>query len=335
MSSRNRRQALSEKLRNYVSRTAGDGAFCYLGGTAGGKPAVMAWPVADPPKNVKKTLLSLYVSVHSRLVSWWLTNAWRSDQLAHATWKLGDSEQLIAAAACARSLLETAAAFWVDSRKLIELWRAVKVEAAEKGPKVEHWDDLTRQIFKMMWSSKFDNKVPEFAKLSESLSRTNVLGLIEKLQRATSVPIWQDYEWLCNAVHPSIGTMLAYATPMLWHKTGTHGFQYVAPFATHIVGSGGIHAETTIDEAIARSAVLSVAVVRQTLDATLRIIDDVALTTGAPVMASFKYWRMLSQKSRNTLCPCRSGRKVKNCRHGWKEQLPSQIDLSSFDAGLK
>jgi hypothetical protein len=204
----------------------------------------------------KKILLALYVEVHSRLVSWWLTNAWRSEQLARAAWRLGDSEQIVPAAACARSLLETAAAFWVDSRKLSELWRAVKAETAEQGSKLKHWHDLTMQIWRMMWGAKFDNKVPELAKMYELLPRTNVLSLIEKLERATSDTVQRDYQWLCNAVHPSIGGMLAFASPMMAHDTGTHGFQFVAPFATHIEGRGEIHAELTIDKAVARSATL-------------------------------------------------------------------------------
>ncbi len=304
--------------------TADDGIWCFLGGEGDGKHTLIAWPVADrvDPRKIQKIQLAMYVEVHSRLVSWWLTNAWRSEQLARAAWGLGDSEQIVPAAACARSLLETAAAFWIESRKLGELWREVKVETAQQGPKLKHWHDLTMQIWLMMWGAKFDNKVPDLAKTYELFPRSNILGQIEKLHRATSDSVQRDYQWLCNAVHPSIGSMLTFAAPMMIHETGTHGFQFVAPFSTHIEGNGETAAEITVDEAVARSATLAVTVLLQTLDVTLRIVDDVALTTGAPMMASFKYWRMVSQKSRNSLCPCRSGRKAKNCPHGWAEEPP-------------
>ena len=163
--SASRRETLSAALKNFASllRTKEYGIFLGAGLTA--SVIVIAWPVADrvATKKIKKILLGLYVEVHSRLVSWWLTNAWRSEQLARAAWKLGDSEQIVPAAACARSLLETAAAFWVDGRKLSELWRAVKVETAEQGPKLKHWHDLTMLIWLMMWGAKFDNKVPDLA----------------------------------------------------------------------------------------------------------------------------------------------------------------------------
>ena len=208
------------------------------------------------------------------------------------------------AATCARSLLETAAAFWTDSRTLSELWGAVKAETAEEGPKLKHWHDLMMQIWRMTWGAKFEDKVPDLAK-TYTLPRTNVLGLIEKLQRATTDTVQRDYQWLCNVAHPSIGGMLAFATPMMAHDTRTHAFQFVAPFTAHMEDSGGIiHAETTINEAVARSATLAVTVLLDTLDAALRIIDDVALTTGAPTMASFRYWHMVSQKARNALCDC-------------------------------
>jgi hypothetical protein len=134
--------------------------------------------------------------------------------------------------------------------------------------------------------------------------------------------VQRDYQLLCNVVHPSVGNMLAFTAPMVAHKTETVAFQYVAPFGIHFARDGQKHAETTIVEALARSAVLAVAVLRETLDVTLRIVDDVALTTEAPTMASFRYWRMVTQKSRNVPCPCRSGKKAKSCRHAWSEPPP-------------
>jgi hypothetical protein len=254
--------------------------------------------------------------------------------LARATWKLGDSDQIVSAAACARSLLETAAAFGVDARKLSEAWRAVKADTAENGPKLKHWQDLTVQIWLMMWGAKFDDKVPDLARAYKLLPRTNVLGLIEKLQRATDDTVQRDYQWLSNAAHPSIGGMLAFAAPMMRHDTGTHAFQFVAPLATRIESSRGIiYTEKTIDAAIARSATLAVIVLLETLDVALRIVDDVALTTGAPAMASFTYWRMVSQEARNALCPCRSGRKAKHCRHKWAEEPPRVTD--QFRVGIR
>src|SRR5271165_2366138 len=112
----------------------------FLGVKANGNPTVIAGPVADRMVGeTRKILLALYVEVHSRLVSWWLTNAWRSEQASRAVWEFGDREQIVPAAACARSLLETAAAFWADSRKLRarrRIRRVARARAADRGARL-------------------------------------------------------------------------------------------------------------------------------------------------------------------------------------------------------
>jgi hypothetical protein len=50
-----------------------------------------------------------FVEIHTVLVAWWLTTAWRTRQLARAASALADSKDAIAAAACVRPLVETAA----------------------------------------------------------------------------------------------------------------------------------------------------------------------------------------------------------------------------------
>jgi hypothetical protein len=80
--------------------------------------------------------------------------------------------------------------------------------------------------------------------------------------------------------------------------------------------------EATIQEALARAACFAVNVLERTLVDALRIIDDVGLTTKAPTMASFPYWRNMVQRSGSAPCPCRSGRKTKHCLHRWEDAPP-------------
>ena len=65
--------------------------------------------------------------------------------------------------------------------------------------------------------------------------------------------------------------------------------------------------EATIQTALARAATLAVDVLEKTLDDALKIIDDIGLTTKAPTMANFDYWRNLVQKQGNALCPVARG----------------------------
>ena len=295
-----------------------------------GTPVIIAFPVSNnvdlhlsnPGKALRRTHNALFIDTHSRLVSWWLVNAWRSQQLAAATWSLGDSMQIIPAAACARSLLETAASFWVETKYLQEIWSETKRDCAETGITYEHWHRLTSQVYKMVWGAKFDNKVPDLAKTYQ-IPRPNVLTLIEKLGRATENPVQQDYQWLCNAVHPSIGGMLAFASPLLVHTTKASAFQWICAAPIHVDTAGQIIRVTTIQEALARASALAVDVLVKTLDDALKIIDDIGLTTKAPTMASFDYWRNIAQKKGDALCPCRSGRTARNCLHRWTDATPT------------
>ena len=86
-----------------------------IAGRDDGSSIVLAFPVSKnvrldkPGHALDATLSAFFIEAHSRLVAWWLINAWRSKQLSEATWLLADSLQTIPAAACARALVETAA----------------------------------------------------------------------------------------------------------------------------------------------------------------------------------------------------------------------------------
>ena len=180
-----------------------------------------------------------------------------------------------------------------------------------------------------MWAAKFDKKVPDLAEQFQQIERTNVLTTIDKLARATDSKVQIDYQWLCNAVHPSIGGLLAFASPMMAHESQMCAFQTIAPFPISIHSTSNPEkriVEETIEVAVVRAATLVVDVLTRTLDDALKIIDDVALTSGAPQMASFSYWRKLAQKGRNSLCPCRSGRQVKHCQHRWSDTPPEVVE---------
>ena len=231
------------------------------------------------------------------------------------------------------------------------MWKDVKRDRALNGPNINHRDVLTVEINKMLWGAKFDSKTPELERTYGRIPRTNILTQIEKLSRATNLPVQQDYQWLCNAVHPSIGGMLAFAAPMMGHATNTHAFQWVCEAPTsfynaklsrdkhHVLvdtarlkdlgiepalntSSETIFREATIHNAIARAASLAVEVLEKTLDGALRLVDDVGLTTNAPAMATFPYWRNLTRKYGSRSCPCRSGLKANQCLHRWSDPVP-------------
>jgi hypothetical protein len=207
-----------------------------------------------------------------------------------------------------------------------------------------------RMKFSVHTGAKFDDKAPDLARWP--FQRPSVLKQIEKLARTTDYQLQEDYQWLCNAVHPSVGGMLSFTAPLLAHEKKTHAFHVVCEDPTRLrLGEkvpelkrtrlpkcegaplGAEWRTTTIQDAIARAATFSVDVLERTLDDALSVIDDVGLTTKAPIMASFGYWRNLTRSQGSAICPCRSGRKAKHCLHRWTDPAPTVAER--FDIGSR
>lgn len=228
--------------------------------------------------------------------------------------------QIIPAAACARALIETAAAFWVEAGEIRERWATIKQETVKAGISAEHSRQLTILCTKGMWGAKFDKKVSRLSDTYGGIARTNILTQLEKLPRVTEYALPEDYQLLCNTVHPSLGSVLTFSGPFEVHKTETYAFQPLSPLpirTTTTINPDKIETVSVVEDALVRAAVFASRVILKTLDHGLHVIDDVALTTGAPDIANFTYWRNIRQKGRNSICPCRSGRLVKHCSHGW------------------
>jgi hypothetical protein len=305
-------------------RVSHDGTWSFVTtATSSGKRYGFAMPVArSQPKDV---LALPFVEIHTLLVAWWLTTAWRVRQLARAGSTHADEGDDIAAAACARPLVETAAACWVDGGKLVAAWDDIK----RAGTPLTDQDAMRRRsrmmdvLNEVIWGARFDERVPELNQLWGRFKRSNVLGQVEKLGKAAGGDLQADYQWLCNTVHPSIGNTFVFCAPPFVHDTGTHMIQWFAGRAIHVERGGVIHVERTVQIATARAAARALTVLRRVLDDALRAIDDVALTTGAPAITRETYWRNIIRPERNELCPCRSGRKAKRCPHEWGDAAPT------------
>jgi len=264
----------------------------------------------------------VFVEMHTWLTAWWLMYAWRARQLATAVAQHYIADDIIAAAACARALVESAAAVWSDSRVLAEAWRAVKTDRSgltESGAAARCQRMMTA-LWGIMFGSKF-TRSQELKTAFGRFERTNVLGQIDKLSKAYSCSLADDYEWLCNTVHPSIGNAFVFGRLWLHHDTGTH---LVAPYSGKALviklPDGSIQRnERPVEMAVVRGAGFALEVLTATLDEALRVVDDVGLTTRAPELARDKYWRNIRRPGLYELCPCRSGHKVKWCQHIWGE----------------
>lgn len=313
-----------------------DGAWAFLTTSpdGAGQQFALAMPVSERPP--PDGLTFAFVEIHTLLVAWWLTTAWRARQLARAGLALATSGDVIASAACVRSLVETAAACWVDGSKLVAAWDDMKRagKPIDDAQALSRRNEMLKVLNEVAFGAKFDDRAPELKRSWGKIGRTNVLGQVEKLAKACGAALQDDYQWLCNTVHPSIGNTFAFSAPPLRHESGTHVVTWFAGRPIHIESGGEVTAEDTVERATARAAYRALDVLHLTLEAALRAIDDMALTTGAPDLAREPYWRNIRRVDRNQPCPCRSGLKAKRCAHAWGD-ASSAFPGSFLDEPLK
>jgi hypothetical protein len=263
----------------------------------------------------------LWLEPHSQASAWWLINAWRVGQFGSASIEAFERYQLLVAAACTRSLVEAAAALYSDTKKFADVWDACKTT----GPSYEYpvppeFSKLREWCYEVLAGGRFDTD--SWAKATaERVKRTSVKTHVDKLAKLGATHVLEDYDWLCNTVHPSMGACFAFTGPYVEREPKIEALITWAQYPRHSFPANDL-IDVTIADVIRRASTLALRVARVSLDWALRIIDDIGLTTKAPDLARFESWRQLPAVRRNEACPCRSGRKAKDCLHEWHRPGP-------------
>lgn len=265
----------------------------------------------------------LWLEPHSQLTTWWLINLWRLRQFSSGAHRAFTEDEQLVAAGAARGLLETAATLYGDTLTLADIWaRCKQYPPTYNAPVPEAFSDLREFTYEVLGAGRFDTR-GRIKEVAEAVSRTNVKTHIQRLEQRGVRGVVEDYDWLCNALHPSVGATFAFAGPLLERSEPYHAVR--ARFAEHPERAFADEADsvdTTITTAIEHAASTALEVALPVLDDSLRVIDDLGLTTQAPELAGFDYWRRVTEPGRNDPCPCRSGNKAKRCSHQWGEPAP-------------
>ncbi len=308
--------------------TREEGPWSYLVTTTPDADRKTVWAMPStggPPQNA---LVLLYADLHTRMTSWLLAYGWRASQLAVASGHLADGKQTLPTAALVRPLVETSAAFFCDARKLADVWAEVKAtgQPGPGNPGTVGRARLMEVLDEITWGAKFDAAgIPDDG-LRRLPSRTNVLTQIKHLSRATDERLRPDYQWLCNTVHPSVGTTMMYAAPAMRH-VATHS-HYTRTWSDSAVGiynfrTGEFTRDESVEYATANAAIIALESFSVTWDAAVRVVDDFALTIRCGELIKDDYWRKIVATKRNEPCPCRSGLKAKKCPHDWDASPPA------------
>lgn len=282
----------------------------------------LALPIREGMEESLHSILFPYVDIHTSLTAWWLLTAWRARQLAEAALHAAREQSFIAASACARPLVETAAAFWQDAIQIEGAWAKVK---AAGEPVSAHWASVLQPLVEALEGAFFKRQITPDLWETYKTRRTNVLTQVEGLGDAGLETLHEDYAWLCNTVHPSLGTIKTFSTPPqvrsevpTYSLTLLAGGPLLAGDPSKELWSIG---DRTIQSAVDRACSTSLHVLQRCMAAMLSTIDDVGLVTRAPELSRWDYWRQLVRpKGLSDLCPCESGLTWEKCQervHRW------------------
>ena len=256
---------------------------------------------------------------HSQIVAWWLMMNWRTNELASAFLDLVETNYS-AAATVARSLVETAATLVEEAQKIEKLWNRFRQASAAKGSlDGETWLELQGALVYLSASSKWSDRSLPIKEMFDRVERRNVLTSIGLLDRRLggkdSQWVQEGYEILCNFSHPGQLNFVAfegrsYVTPKLSRVRVFTSSKLGVFFEDLHEDQSDPHASTIITLV---NRCLSTAI--EALDEALKVIDDISLSVQLRSISPFDTWRLTSVGKRNESCPCRSGRKSKDCNH--------------------
>ncbi len=295
-----------------------------LGTDANGKYFAEATPFLSKFASQRNLYVNVALSdIHSRLFAWWITQLWRAEELTSAGYDALSRWHILVAAACSRSLLEGAASFSSATQEALTLWNNFKILGEPKLPSLQEFSEVfSKKLAEAQHGSRL-----KINGRSWPLVSTNVITEIKKLAKAElSVDVIDIYQWLCDAVHPSLGSTTVYTATRGMHVTKTHMIEKYMRMPLDGMPEAGLEIPATVAEAAADAIIVSVATLLRDLHRLRWLIADFGLTSKLAFYLDLNYGGRMDQPRPNDPCPCRSGKKFKKCSHQWGTMgLPPEV----------
>jgi hypothetical protein len=269
-----------------------------------------------------------FYDIESCLKGWFLSHTWRAHDLVTSAEQGIVEWNIISAAACSRSLLEGIAAFVIEGEDMISEWSTFAKKGCPTLTEVSAFRDL---FSKRLLQAQLGSRLGERGKNHASkIKRTNVLSLLERLEKKLGVDIWTPYEWLCDAVHPSFGFGTIFVATQGHHETGA----IIATDLAHHVDKVNVRMpkiEPTVALAVCDSLRISMQALLAEIPRIRWLLTDmalVALSGHHPLQEEIYGY---SATSSNDQCPCGSGRNRTDCHHEWgnKQVAPPEFKFQN------
>ena len=251
----------------------------------------------------------------ARLTAWWLPQLWRAAELASGALQALDGWSILVAANCARSLLETAAYLNYEVPDLIKMWDDFK----NKGqPTTDRINGFVEKMNLFITRLQFSTRLTEVsASYPEALSK-NVMTYVNKMAKSRpDADVLGMYGWLCDAVHPSFGSMSVYRALATGDNANTHLLERYERRPLELIASTPQRTQPTIAQKAADAIILSVGLLQRNLAAARWVVEDIGLTADVKSTLQLDVTLAHSRPQRNDRCLCGSGRKFKKCVHNW------------------
>lgn len=263
-------------------------------------------------------LAPVFFDYHSVLTSQSILRGWRIGQLLEGLATSISSWNITIAASAARSLVETACSWFVESRELQTTWNAVACQPIDNAnalrqARMELMTSVT-QVFA-------GTRLSHVLKIDKAFQRTNVLTHIKKAAKILDLPaLTQQYEELCDAVHPSWGS-----TECFWAEAGIDSNHAQARILLNRLAAGqpGDPSQSpgTPGSGLGITILLTAAWACERLTADLEQFEllcrDVCLTCRIYTLPDLDYWKVVRPTGPNDACACGSGKRSRFCVHSF------------------
>ena len=156
--------------------------------------------IASPQRYVHLQLFDL----HPRMIGWYLTALWRARELTDDLIASLGAWHVVASAALSRSLFEGAFAFVAEAGEMADAWYAMK---ATGPPDTFAAEAFGKELERFLLQAQLGTRIGE-----RGVRRTAIKTMIDRgIRRADleQAPLDEQYNWLCDAVHPSYGFQTA------------------------------------------------------------------------------------------------------------------------------
>lgn len=242
--------------------------------------------------------------LHSQLGAIALQVLWKANQLIRTFRNALNSGDLIVAATMARSLVETAAAFGVESDQVAQLWR---IRCRDPAPDTESLSKFMESVVAMIGQILFGTKLGGKRTPETGIERTGIMTLIDKAEKLSENPgLRRLYEVLCDVVHPSIGS-----NRVFWSREPGPGEGPVFEFVTRRTSRGDL---SELPFTIGSTALWALTWLGWMWNLFDRSRKDLCLTAKIYALPA-DYYGIVRPGKPEDYCPCGSTKRGQVCAH--------------------